>query len=43
MRGKENPANDFDLLELVDVAPAEAVTFDPKIFGRELGLCNLGA
>jgi ABC-type branched-subunit amino acid transport system substrate-binding protein len=43
MRGKENPANDFDLLELVDVAPAEAVTFDPKIFGRELGSCNLGA
>jgi hypothetical protein len=25
------------------VAPAEAVTFDPKIFGRELGSCNLGA
>ncbi|MDG1764438.1 MAG: substrate-binding protein [Paracoccaceae bacterium] len=43
MRGKENPANDFDLLELVDVAPAEAVTFDPKIFGRELGSCNLGS
>ena len=43
MRGKENPAHDFDLLELVDVAPAEAVTFDPKIFGRELGSCNLGA
>ena len=43
VRGKENPANDFDLLELVDVTPAEAVTFDPAIFGGELGSCNPGA
>jgi len=43
MRGKENPANDFDLLELVDIMPAEGVTFDPAIFGGQLGLCNIGA
>ena len=43
MRGKEKPQNDFDLLELIDIIPAEAVTFDPAIFGGELGSCNTGA
>ena len=43
VRGKENPKKDFDLLELVDIIPAEAVTFDPAIFGGELGSCNPGA
>ena len=42
MRGKEKPANEFDLLELVEIIPAELVTFDPAIFGGQLGLCNAG-
>ncbi len=43
VKGKENPDNDFDLLEIVDVTPAEAVTYDPAIFGGDLGSCNPGA
>ena len=43
VKGKENPENDFDLLEIVDVTPAEAVTYDPAIFGGDLGSCNPGA
>jgi len=27
----------------VDVTPAEAVTYDPAIFGGDLGSCNPGA
>jgi len=31
VRGKENPANQFDLLELVKIVPRAEVTYDPNI------------
>lgn len=37
VRGKQKPANKFDLLEVVQVVPRSAVDYDPKIFGGELG------
>ncbi|MCW5773258.1 MAG: substrate-binding protein [Rhodospirillaceae bacterium] len=37
VRGKEKPANQFDLLEVVKEVPRSAVEYDPKIFGGELG------
>jgi branched-chain amino acid transport system substrate-binding protein len=37
VRGKESPANPFDLLEVVDTASKDSVTYDPSIFGGELG------
>jgi branched-chain amino acid transport system substrate-binding protein len=37
VRGKDNPGNPFDLLEIVGVASKESVTYDPAIFGGELG------
>ena len=37
VRGKESPANPFDLLEVVGTASKESVTYDPAIFGGELG------
>lgn len=37
VRGKQKPANKFDLLEVVQVVPRSAVNYDPKIFGGELG------
>lgn len=37
VRGKEAPANPFDLLEVVATASKESVTYDPAIFGGELG------
>jgi ABC-type branched-subunit amino acid transport system substrate-binding protein len=37
VRGNENPTNQFDLLEVVKEVPREAVTYDWKIFGGELG------
>ena len=42
MKGKGNPENDFNLLEIVDVRSAQAVTYDPAIFGGDLVLasCN---
>ena len=43
VRGKENPDGPYDLLEIVDVTPASAVTYDPAIFGGDLGSCNPGA
>ncbi|MEM6308702.1 MAG: substrate-binding protein [Pseudomonadota bacterium] len=43
VKGKENPENEFDLLEIVDVTPTSAVTYDASIFGGELGSCNPGA
>ena len=43
VKGKENPENDFDLLEIVDVTPASAVSYDASIFGGDLGSCNPGA
>ncbi|WP_438960710.1 substrate-binding protein [Nereida sp.] len=43
VKGKENPENEFDLLEIVEVTPASQVTYDPSIFGGDLGSCNPGA
>lgn len=43
VKGKENPENEFDLLEIVEVTPAAQVTYDPSIFGGDLGSCNPGA
>jgi len=37
VRGKDNPANAFDLLEVVGKASKQSVTYDPSIFGGELG------
>jgi len=37
VRGKEKPANKFDLLDVVQVVPRSAVDYDPKIFGGNLG------
>ena len=37
VQGKETPANPFDLLEVVGTASRESVTYDPAIFGGELG------
>lgn len=42
VKGKENPENDFDLLEIVEVTPVSQVTYDASIFGGELGSCNPG-
>jgi len=42
VKGKENPQDDFDLLEIVEVTPASKVTYDASIFGGELGTCNAG-
>ncbi|SLN19834.1 substrate-binding protein [Roseisalinus antarcticus] len=46
VRGKENPENEFDLVEIVEVTPAEQVTYDvdhPMFAGGALGECNPGA
>jgi ABC-type branched-subunit amino acid transport system substrate-binding protein len=46
VRGKENPENEFDLVEIVEVTPAEQVTYDsehPMFAGGDLGACNPGA
>ncbi|WP_113913099.1 substrate-binding protein [Roseovarius dicentrarchi] len=48
VRGKENPENEFDLVEIVEVTPAEQVTYAPDApeFGGSaatLGQCNDGA
>jgi len=37
VKGKDTPANPFDLLEVVGTASRESVTYDPAIFGGELG------
>ncbi|MCB8837154.1 ABC transporter substrate-binding protein [Aurantimonas sp. VKM B-3413] len=37
VRGKESPTNQFDLLEVVKIVPRDTVTYDPSIFGGELG------
>jgi len=42
VKGKENPESEFDVLEVVEVTPVEQVTYDPSIFGGELGPCNDG-
>ncbi len=43
VKGKENPASNFDLLEIVDITPREALMYDPAMFGGDLGACNPGA
>src|SRR6056297_2830350 len=46
VRGKENPENEFDLVEIVEVTPVEQVTYPhdhPQFAGGELGQCNAGA
>ena len=46
VRGKENPENEFDLVEIIEVTPTEAVTYEPDhpmFAGGELGECNPGA
>ena len=46
VRGKENPENEFDLVEIVEVTPADQVTYapdHPQFAGGALGTCNNGA
>lgn len=48
MKGKENPANQYDTLEVVEVTPVAQVTYAPDhpMFGgaeASLGTCNDGA
>lgn len=48
VKGKENPENEFDLVEIVNVTPTEQVTYPadhPQMGGAEatLGSCNPGA
>jgi len=46
VKGKENPDNEFDLLEIVEVTPVEQVTYapdHPQFAGGALGTCNPGA
>ncbi|MEX3006889.1 substrate-binding protein [Hoeflea sp. TYP-13] len=37
VKGNENPESQFDLLEVVKIVPREQVTYDPTIFGGDLG------
>jgi len=37
VKGNANPESQFDLLEVVKEVPREQVTYDPSIFGGELG------
>ena len=46
VQGKENPENEFDLLEVVEVTPVEQVMYEPDhpmFAGGALGECNPGA
>ena len=46
VRGKENPENEYDLVEIVEVTPADQVTYapdHPQFAGGSLGECNPGA
>ncbi|MGR3452677.1 substrate-binding protein [Pseudooceanicola sp.] len=46
VRGKENPENEFDLVEIVEVTPREQVEYapdHPMFAGGNLGACNSGA
>ncbi len=40
VQGKEDPADKFDLLQVVREVPAEEVTYDASMFGGELGPVN---
>jgi len=43
VRGNENPTSQFDLLEVVKIVPREQVTYDPAIFGGDLGPADVQA
>ena len=46
VKGKENPENEFDLVEIVEVTPVDQVTYapdHPQFAGGALGTCNPGA
>ena len=46
VKGKENPENEFDLLEIVEITPVDKVTYAPdheQFAGGTLGSCNPGA
>jgi ABC-type branched-subunit amino acid transport system substrate-binding protein len=46
MKGKENPTNEYDTLEIVEVTPRAQVEYapdHPMFAGGELGKCNPGA
>ncbi|NVO28562.1 ABC transporter substrate-binding protein [Donghicola sp. C2-DW-16] len=46
VRGAENPANEYELVEIVEVTPTEQVTYapdHPMFAGGALGTCNPGA
>ncbi|UUP18307.1 substrate-binding protein [Nitratireductor thuwali] len=40
VQGKQDPADKFDLLQVVKEVPAEQVSYDASIFGGELGPVN---
>ena len=45
VKGKENPSNEFDLLEVVEVTPRAQVEYEPDhamFAGGDLGECNTG-
>ncbi len=37
VKGNEHPTSPFDVLEVVELTPASQVTYEPSIFGGELG------
>lgn len=43
VRGKEEPASQYDLLEVVEVTPRSQVEYPPELLGGELGPYNNGA
>ncbi|WP_372885273.1 substrate-binding protein [Shimia sp.] len=46
MRGKDNPTNEYDTLEILEVTPRAQVEYapdHPMFAGGELGSCNAGA
>lgn len=46
MKGKENPTNQYDTLEIVEVTPRAQVEYEPDhpmFAGGDLGTCNPGA
>jgi len=46
VKGKENPENEFDLVEIVDITPRDTATYPvdhPDFQGGSLGTCNPGA
>ena len=42
VRGKENPKNIYDMVEIVDTIPTEKLIYHPQLFKGALGLCNSG-